>query len=100
MQPGKAAVSEFDCLTSADVRWDKFASSTGPPYQRLTKRWWAGAAKRRLSHPTGCFDFPLPDFISFRQNLCFTDFSQFAVRNFVAVDHCSLVVAQSHLLER
>ncbi len=33
------------------VGWDKLASSAGPP-SAAGIIWWAGAAKRRLSHPT------------------------------------------------
>ncbi len=38
------------------VGWDQLASSAGPPMPRslmvLFIGWWAGAAKRRWSHPT------------------------------------------------
>ena len=38
------------------VGWDKLASSAGPPMSRsllaFFSGWWAGAAKRRWSHPT------------------------------------------------
>ena len=31
--------------------WDQLASSAGPPSGNVKKSWWAGAAKRRWSHP-------------------------------------------------
>ncbi len=36
-----------------NVGWDQLASSAGPPSENVEKSWWAGAAKRRWSHPTG-----------------------------------------------
>ena len=38
------------------VGWDQHASSAGPPSENIEKSWWAGAAKRRWSHPTSCAD--------------------------------------------
>ena len=36
--------------------WDQLASSAGPPSGTIEPCWWAGAAKRRWSHPTSCPD--------------------------------------------
>ncbi len=36
------------------VGWDQLASSAGPPCRTFVICWWAGAAKRRWSHPTFC----------------------------------------------
>ena len=38
------------------VGWDQLASSAGPPPEIVEKPWWAGAAKRHWSHPTGFAD--------------------------------------------
>ena len=42
----------FRAIAFFKVGWDQLASSAGPPKGNVVKRWWAGAAKRHLSHPT------------------------------------------------
>ena len=49
---GKGAFCEPSTTAFFGVGWDQLASSAGPPSCDHGKSWWAGATKRRLSHPT------------------------------------------------
>ena len=52
--PHKAQSSFGGAIAFFKVGWDQLASSAGPPSSNVENCWWAGAAKRRWSHPTFC----------------------------------------------